>query len=297
MQFSHYIQRIIIMKKFKKIYIEITNVCNLLCSFCPGTTRKKYFMSVKEFEYIVEKVKSYTDYIFLHLMGEPLLHPDIAEILNIAEKIGINVNITTNGTMLGEKGDIIINSDSVHMISVSLHSFEANNSSVKFEKYISDVIDFSLKANERKKICSLRFWNDGGENKLNKEILKMLEAGFYLDYNIYDKIAVGKNITVKPLLYIELAQKFDWPDIDKKFEKEHCFCYGLRDHIGILCDGSVVPCCLDHNGDINLGNIFKSNLCDIIESEKAVRIYNGFTGRRAIEKLCRKCGYSSRFEK
>lgn len=290
------------MRKFKKIYIEITNTCNLNCSFCPKTSREHKFMSCEEFKIIAEKLKGYGNYIYPHVLGEPLLHPDIEKILSVSENFGFKTIITTNGTLIKEKSDILLKSNSLHRVNVSLHSFEANENKICLSEYLKNIAQFALKLTEKGKICLLRLWNIDGEftkaeNLLNEEILKLLEKELGLSYTISSVLRKGKNLTVKKLLYIELAEKFQWPEISGKYKNEECFCYGLRDQIGILCDGTVIPCCLDREGDIGLGNIFKNSLEEILNSERAVKFYDGFTARTAVENLCKTCGFARRFQK
>ncbi len=288
------------MKKFKKMYIEITNICNLNCIFCPKTLRKPKFMSCDEFKIIADKLKNYGDYIYLHVLGEPLLHPDIEKILSISESFNFKVIITTNGTLIKEKGNILLKSKNVHRVNISLHSFEANENKSNLLDYIKNIAEFSIKSAEKNKICLLRLWNMDSEftkanNSLNEEILKTLEKEFGLSYTINSVLDKGKNLTVKKFLYIETAEKFQWPEISGEYKNEKCFCHGLRNQIGVLCDGSVIPCCLDHEGDICLGNLFEKSLEEILKSERAVRFYDGFTARKAVEPLCQTCGFAKRF--
>ena len=288
------------MKKFKKMYIEITNICNLNCIFCPKTLRKPKFMSCDEFKIIADKLKNYGDYIYLHVLGEPLLHPDIEKILSISESFNFKVIITTNGTLIKEKGNILLKSKNVHRVNISLHSFEANENKSNLLDYIKNIAEFSIKSAEKNKICLLRLWNMDSEftkanNSLNEEILKTLKKEFGLSYTINSVLDKGKNLTVKKFLYIETAEKFQWPEISGEYKNEKCFCHGLRNQIGVLCDGSVIPCCLDHEGDICLGNLFEKSLEEILKSERAVRFYDGFTARKAVEPLCQTCGFAKRF--
>jgi len=60
--------------RFQKIYVEISNLCNLKCSFCPGTKRPGRRMSVAEFSALMPKLRPYTDFLYFHLMGEPMCH-------------------------------------------------------------------------------------------------------------------------------------------------------------------------------------------------------------------------------
>ena len=245
------------MKRFKKVYIEISNICNLSCSFCPKTERAPKQMSIYEFETVVKKVSPFTDYVYFHLLGEPLLHPDLSDFLSICEKQGLKVIITTNGTLLPQKTEILLNSKSHYKTVISLHSFEANDNT-DFDRYIDNCLSYA-KAASKKKIVVFRLWNNGGKESLNGKIFEKIEKVFPFPWH---DTRGGKKIADK--LYLQLGDKFDWPSLEKNDESETAFCYGLRDQIGILADGTVVPCCLDSNGSINLGNIFENDLEEII---------------------------------
>ena len=276
------------MKRFKKAYIEISNICNLSCSFCPGTKRQPKMMTTEEFTAVIKKVSPFTDYIYFHLLGEPLLHPNLEKFLKIAENHRLKVIITTNGTLLKEKSEVLLESNSHYKTVISLHSFEANKTQ-NFIDYINDCLDYT-KAAEGKKIVVLRLWNSGGADTLNSDILQKIKNCFPAPWrDTRGGKQIGNNI------YIQFGDKFDWPDIEGPIESDTAFCYGLRDQIGVLCDGTVVPCCLDNNGEINLGNIFESNLGDIINSPRALNIYNGFSNRKACEELCKKCTFARKF--
>ncbi len=276
------------MKRFKKVYIEISNICNLSCSFCPKTSRSPKQMTLEEFKTVIKKVSPLTDYVYFHLLGEPLLHPNLSDFLKICESENLKVIITTNGTLLKRQKDVLINSKSHYKTVISLHSFEANDG-VDFDKYIDDCLDYA-KCAKCDKTVVFRLWNNGGKDLLNQNIFEKIEK-------IYPKpwcdTRGGKKITEN--LYLQFGDKFDWPDLNAKTENNTAFCYGLRDQIGILADGTVVPCCLDNNGSINLGNIFENDLKDIINSQKALDIYNGFSSRKAVEELCRKCSFARKF--
>lgn len=287
------------MKKYKKAYIEITNICNLKCNFCPSTSRKLKFMSKKEFLHVILQVKPFTDYLYFHLMGEPLLNTELGSFLEICNDNGLRVNITTNGMLLKRAKATLLNAPALRKVSISIHSYEANDSILKLHDYLADVIDFAKEASQKGIICELRLWNGDSEgiqasNNLNEDIINMLERAIDIDFNLKDAINMSSNIKLKDKLYLHLAQKFEWPDMERDEVGECTFCYGLRDQFGILVDGTVVPCCLDNEGNISLGNVFDNNLNDILNSDRAKKIYDGFTRRMAVEELCKKCSYAKR---
>ncbi|ASW43047.1 radical SAM/SPASM domain-containing protein [Clostridium isatidis] len=288
------------MARFKKIYIETTNVCNLSCNFCPKTNRKSGFMTREEFEIIVNKIKGYTNYIYLHLMGEPFLNKNLEEFIKIAKRENLFINITTNGTLINLVKDIIFANGGIRQINISLHSFEANDNIIDFNKYFIDILDFIKEGNERTNtIFSLRLWNIDTEelkadNSLNSNILELIENKLDLDFKLKEALKEKNKIKLKERIYLNMAEKFSWPNSKLSLISEDVFCYGLRDQIGILVDGTVVPCCLDSEGTIKLGNIFEEDLESIIKSDRAKKIYDGFSRRKAVEELCKRCGYAKR---
>lgn len=288
------------MTRFKKIYIETTNICNLSCNFCPKTSRKLGFMETEDFKKIINKVKGHTNHIYLHLMGEPFLNNNLESFLQIAKEANIKVNITTNGTLINNVKDVLINSGAIRQISISLHSFEANENNINFYDYLNNILQFIEEANKKTEIiCSLRLWNIDTEdlkanNNLNLDILKLIEENLNINFSIKDALLDKRGIKLKERVYLNMAEKFSWPDSSISLISEEVFCYGLRDQLGILLDGTVVPCCLDSEGKIPLGNIFKEDLGDIINSKRAIDIYDGFSQRRAVEDLCKRCGYAKR---
>lgn len=275
--------------RFKKAYLEITNVCNLNCAFCPGTKREKRFMTADEFGVLASKLRPYTDYLYLHLMGEPLLHPELGTLLNIAHGLEFKVIITTNGTLLGDRGAVLLNSPAVHKVNISLQSFEANSGG-EIESYVNQCAAFAAGMGRSGKLCVLRLWNKNGLEELNGEIESILSRHFPRPWRT-SRASLG----LAGHVWLEPGERFDWPDMDAADRGERVFCYGLRDQIGVLADGTVVPCCLDHEGDIALGNLFDSTIDDIMSTERAQMIYNGFSARKAQEPLCRRCGYARRF--
>lgn len=273
----------------KKAYLEITNVCNLDCAFCPGTRRTKRFMSLEEFKILSARLRPHTDYLYFHLMGEPLLHPELGAFLAHAGDLGFKVILTTNGTLLPAREELLLSAPALHKVNISLQSFEANDRG-ELSPYLSACAGFAEKANDAGKLCALRLWNQNGLDSLNGEIEVLLVRHFPKPWP-----ESRRSRKLAERVYLEPGERFDWPDLTAEDRGEPCFCYGLRDQVGVLVDGTVVPCCLDHEGDIPLGNLFAQELDNIMSTEKARNIYTGFSQRQAIEPLCRRCGYARRF--
>lgn len=282
------------MGRLKKAYLEITDVCNLSCGFCPGTRREKGFLAPEDFQVLAEKLRPYTDYLYLHLMGEPLLHPRLEDILSRAGSLGFRVMITTNGSLLEERGGLLLDSPAVERVSISLQSFEGSGGEGP-EGYAASCAAFARAAACAGKRCALRLWNlDGtgvrGANRLNGVILDTLEMEFPKPWR-----EGWQGTTLAPNVFLEWGERFEWPDLAASDGAPPGFCRGLRDQVGVLWDGTVVPCCLDHEGDIPLGNLYAQTLGEILESPRARAVYDGFSRGQAVEELCRRCGYARRF--
>ena len=275
----------------RKAYLEISNICNLHCSFCPGTRRERRILSPAEFRLLAGKLRGHTEYLYFHLMGEPLLHPQLGELLEIAEELGFRVMITTNATLLFKAGETLLRSKALHKVNLSLQSFEANDSD-DLCAYLEGCVDFAERAAEKGVLCEFRLWNQGGLEERNREILSFLEERFPTPWQPSRN---GQRLAER--IWLDPGERFDWPDLEKNSLREKGFCYGLRDQIGVLCDGTVVPCCLDHEGDIPLGNLFQQELDEILASPRARAIYEGFSRRQVVEPLCQRCGYAGRFQK
>ena len=283
------------------MYIEITSVCNLACSFCPPTSRKANIIKLDAFNNILDQIKPHTKYIYLHVKGEPLLHPRIDQLLDAAHAKEFKVNITTNGTLIKKNRHKLLGKPALRQMNFSLHSFDGHEGSTNREQYLSTILEFAKEAAEQGVIISFRLWNLQRENatnedkRRNQETLEILEKEFNLDYKIDEKVVPGSGIKIADRIYINQDHEFQWPSLLAPEDDGKGFCHALRSQAAILVDGTVVPCCLDGEGVINLGNINKTSFSEIVEGERANALYDGFTRREAVEEMCRKCGYRQRF--
>ena len=286
-------------KRFKKIYVEITDICNLKCSFCPDGKRKKESICVEDFEYIAKQICEYTNLRALQVKAERLIHPNLKEILQICEKYNLKVNITTNATLLKENLDILLDSKAVRQLNLSLHSITKNENTEKynFEDYIETILKISkiiLKNSEI--IISYRILNleNLQENDENSKILEKLEEVFEFK-NLKEIAKKEKFVKLSENAFLNQDFEFTWPNIDGEIISEVGKCWGLRNQVAILVNGDVVPCCLDQDGEINLGNIFNQNFNTIINSELSKKIVQGFENNKLIHNLCKKCGFRTKF--
>lgn len=273
---------------YNKVYIEITNTCNMNCSFCHGHSRASRRMSVDEFSLVLDKLTDQTKYIYYHLMGEPLTHPLLPEFIKMAGERGYKSIITTNGTLLKKRGTELLASG-VHKVNVSLHSFE-NGSEDEHRQYVRSLAEFAQNAVENGVITVFRLWNKGFDDGKNQTAIRVLKETLNGEWKENTRgVRICENI------YLEWGERFEWPDSNGEIKGDRFFCYGLKDQFGILVDGTVVPCCLDSDGVIALGNIFKDDIVDILNSQRAADMREGFKCGKATEDLCRRCGYAQRF--
>ncbi len=318
---------------FKKIYIEITNSCNFNCSFCYPSVRKKKTMSVEEFQFVVEKIKPFTRYVYLHVLGEPLLHPQFEQILDIAAANDLFVNITTNGSLIGKHKELLINKP-VRQINISLHDWEENmgivgadlrvcpydrDERILKDKHIGlslhDLFHFAQQIAPTT-YTSFRLWNRMGDavSPFTEECLAVISDYFHTDKQLLLECCAGEtffapmqNIRLSEHIFLQNSARFDWRTDDSRgvaFRLRSMTtcnaptnnptpknCLALRDHIAILSDGSVVPCCIDADANLLLGNIFTDDLTGILSSPKAKNIKEGFARGEAVEEYCRSCGF------
>ena len=273
---------------YSRVYVEITNQCNRNCSFCPGTLRPGRQMTLEEFETVARKLTGVTKYLYYHLMGEPLTHPELPEMIRRANELGFRSAITTNGTLLPSRGQALIEAG-VYKVNISVHSFEDGDEE-SYVNYILGCLEFARQASEAGVLTVARLWNRGHDGGRNERTIALLREAFPGQWKVEPR---GTRIQNK--LYLVYGDRFDWPDMEAEDRGSQVFCYGLRDHFGILSDGRVVPCCLDREGAITLGNIFTDDLEEILGGPTARAMVEGFSCRRATQELCRRCGYARRF--
>ena len=265
--------------RFKKIYIEITNACNLNCSFCIKNQRKTIYMTKDDYKLIIDKIKDYTKEIYLHVLGEPLLHKDINYFIEYANKNNLLVNITTNGYLI----ENIKNNNNIHRLNISLHSFNQKYK-IELNDYLDNIFN-TIDEIKDKTFVSLRLWV-GSNNTEN--ILEYINNRY--NTNII-KLENNTKTKITNNLIIDTFHEFIWPDLNNNYYNEKGKCMGLIDHIGILSNGTVIPCCLDSKGAINLGNIYEENLDTILDKTIVKEMIDGFKKGNKCQELCKHCSF------
>ena len=311
-----------------RCYIEITNTCNLNCDFCPKHHRRKRQLSAGEFNLLTDRVRGKVSFLYFHLMGEPLLHPLLPQFIRTANEKGFKTVLTSNGTLLHRCLPLL--EALPHKIQLSLHSHESNVRG-ELAGYMQEVMQFSVQAAEKGTCMVLRLWNQGGRDKENEEVMRLIEQ--YVPKPWKER---PDGFRLSDHLYLEFDRKFEWPTAGEKSkenlkdeseenlkdeseeepengskenlkdesekesenesgeksskkEKKQLFCKALIKQIGVLSDGSLVPCCLDHDGDVVLGNLLHQSLEEILASPRAQALIEGFKHHTASEKLCQNC--------
>lgn len=289
------------MARFHKVNIEISNVCNLKCSFCPEVVREKKMISVDLFRRVISEVAPLTSLVTFHLMGEPLVHPQLSELVEICHESNVKIFFVSNGVLLREKEIELLLHPAFHQVSFSLHSFPDNFGDKDMTHYLERIFLFTERAFvERPNLyINYRLWNLNdvrGTKTDNQEILARIEERFGVVLPRTWNVRARKSFNFKNRLSLHFDTEFTWPDLALPVLGNHGRCQGLSNHFGILVDGTVVPCCLDKEGKIPLGRIQDTPIKEILDGARAQRILKGFRERRLVEDLCQRCQYIERFQ-
>jgi radical SAM protein with 4Fe4S-binding SPASM domain len=288
-------------KRYSKVNIEISNICNLQCSFCPEVIRAKKLIEIDLFEKIITQVAHLTDQVCFHLMGDPLVHPKLAELVDICDRHQVKIFFVTNGVLLREKQAELLLHPAFRQVNFSLHSFFDNFKDQSPDVYLERIFAYTELAFERRPdlYINYRLWNLGdplGTGEKNREMLRRIEARFNIQIDPLRDVRKEKSAKIKNRLYLHFDTEFVWPALELPVLGDLGTCYGLSNHFGVLVDGTVVPCCLDKEGSIPLGNIVDQPIEKILQAPRSRQILKGFQDGRLVEDLCKRCQYIERFK-
>lgn len=288
-------------KLFRRIYVEITNLCNLSCAFCPQTKRAPRSLNPEEFEHIIKEIRPYSDFIYLHVKGEPLLHPNLGQFLALCQDYQLQVNLTTNGTLLDQAWPALSQAPALRQINLSLHSL-SGNPGMDFKEYLTNLLEkVTYFSQNTDTICALRLWNleqeqsKEADRERNRYVLEYLENYFHYPGYI-DPCHLGKHgIKLAHHVFLHNDYEFTWPSLELEDQGLRGTCHGTIDQLGILSNGTVIPCCLDQDGEVDLGNIFSTPFSQIIQSTRFLTIKEGFQKHQITKELCRHCSFRLKF--
>lgn len=283
----------------KRIYIEISNICNVNCSFCPIDERETQVMDLESFERTIKDAAPLAEQICLHLMGEPLAHPKFLGIMELCEKYQAKIQITTNGLLLNRYEKNLLESTAVKQINFSLQAYKDNFPHKNLNDYLRPILDFVAEAQKIKPelYINFRMWNQDSNDHDNKDIFEYVERYFNVSINPNIEVGAIKSKKIINRFYFHFDSRFEWPKLDAPIQGTQGRCNGIIDHIGILANGVVVPCCLDDKAVINLGNCKDQSLKSIMNSPRVNAMRSGFKNGVLVESLCQRCTYINRFKK
>ena len=293
-----------LMKRFVKVNIEISNICNLQCSFCPEVIRSPKLMDLDLFREVVRQVAPITEQVCFHLMGDPLVHPKLAEMITICEEFNAPIFFVTNGVLLknkfAEKADLLLRSP-FRQVNFSLHSFADNFGDKDPNEYLQRIFEYTELAFKHRPDLYLnyRLWNlqeVRGHSNANQKMLEKIESYFGVNISRDIDIRKQKSHRIKNKLYLHFDTEFTWPALHLPVLGTQGTCYGLSSHFGVLVDGTVVPCCLDKEAAIPLGKIQENSIAEILNLERSRNLIEGFKKNRLVEDLCQRCQYIERFQ-
>lgn len=285
---------------FHRVHIEVTNICGLACSFCPPKLQPSKTMPLSFFKHILSQLQGYTKELAFHVMGDPLILSNLDEYLDITQDKGFEVTLTTSGYYLKTNAFETLFHPAVRQLNISLNSYNKNSLNLSFDDYMDSVLELCTEklSNHPKPFINLRLWNFDetcSEADFNTLLFKRLEDAFGIRLDTQELYAKRpKSIRLASKVLLHFDSYFQWPSLDSAHDTQGT-CYGLKSHIGILANGTVVPCCLDGEGVIDLGNLNDTSLEDILSSQRATEMREGFEQGKAVEELCKKCSYKDRF--
>ena len=303
------------------VYIEITNVCNLNCSFCPcgkdssdNSQGKRDFMSSEQFERCIAESATVAENVYFHVLGEPTLHPGFGLFLKKLEATPLKLNLTTNGTTIARTGKLILASPAVRQVNFSTHAYAELPPEIA-SRHLQDVLDFCKLANAERPdmYINLRLWNvgDDASDAWNRTMISKVNEAFCNASSGAEPCqqisqehfcSRHKSFPVIGKIYLHQDSRFEWPELDERQKTRDernttGTCRALDTHVAILHDGRIVACCLDHSGQITLGKIADQSLAEILESPAAKSLREGFEKHELRHPLCQSCTFCKRFSK
>ncbi len=288
-----------------RAYIEISNACNLSCSFCPSPSIKglRQWMPPERFNQAVDSLKGVVDEVYLHVLGEPLLHPQLADFISTCSDRNLRVNLTTNGLMIAKHAETLLETEALRQINFSLHALEELPDADEALTALENSLTFVKLAMEHRPdlYTNLRLWNEGdGQTeslvKWNRQVRLHIEQALQIKVPERPFTPRKKNFCLGGRAFLHSDTRFEWPADSQHIEaRSHGTCKALDTHCAILADGRIVACCLDYKGNLEIGNVEKGCVEAALNSPRARAMREGFARNELVEPFCQRCQFCKRF--
>lgn len=272
-----------------RVYIEIHNQCNLSCTFCPPTKRNRNALTIEQFKYILNEIKAYTQHIYLHVQGEPLLHPNLLQFLDLAAVNNLKVHLVTNGTLIHLYEGQLLTHPAIVQLTLSMHAWETLDEH-SFERLTQSLAGLIKQSEISQASFFIRIWN-----QKSQRMASILNRFFDPSLIEQWKQSGKHRIKISPKITLDLDEEFRWPNLEDPWVGTQGTCHAGTKMMAILSNGEVTPCCLDPQGILSYGNIFKTSFKDLLLSQRHVDLVQGFKQNHCHEPLCQHCTYRLRF--
>ncbi|WQT08045.1 SPASM domain-containing protein [Helicobacter pylori] len=278
-------------KPFKKIYIELSDICGLQCSFCPNHKNIRGVMPLELFEKICKEAAPLTPIITFHVLGDPCKLKNLNHYLNAAKRFSLKVDLVTSGAYLHNFETLL--QDAIYQISISLDAGLDNHNKLNQHRYIQKILEFCRYKCEKNSEVFLNLRIQDSTLEKHQNLIKPFLESFEC-VSLETLKSQGRARLFKKS-FLNIQKTFKWPNLNAQNplnqESKTPYCYGLIKQIAILSNGVVVPCCMDTQAHINLGDLNHTPLKDILNSQKAMAIKTHFLKGEALELLCKNCSY------
>jgi radical SAM protein with 4Fe4S-binding SPASM domain len=260
------------------LYIEPSNRCNLSCSFCPQSlddyeerSGGRMDIDMDLYRKVIAEVSTFDPRpksIKLYFLGEPLLHPEIQEIMTLAVSVCDRVEVTTNGLVLTEKKAQAILDSGIHYLRVSVYLYEGIRTDI-VRRNVERLRD--MRNNQRK---SRPF--------ISAKVFGQKERDMIEPYysSITDEITC------------ETMHSFasDFVNISQQPKGKASACPYPFYTLVVKSNGDVVPCCVAWEGSLVVGNAKTESLLDIWHGDKLASIHRDhLMGNRSKYTACKSC--------
>lgn len=289
----------------KRAYIEISNACNLSCSFCPSPSIKglRDWMSLELFERTLDSLSGIVNEVYLHVLGEPLLHPQLGEFIEACGERNLRVNLTTNGLFIGKHAQMLLEAPALRQINFSLHALQELPHAGEAQTGLENILTFVKLSIARRPdlYINLRLWNEGDAQSTeltewNRLVRQQIEETLQVEIPERPFTPRKKNYLLTGRAYMHSDTRFEWPaDSQESEARTRGTCKALETHCAILADGRVVACCLDYQGNLELGKVQEGGVQAALDSPRGRAMKEGFSKNKLVEPFCQRCQFCTRF--